>query len=444
MVGLAAGFPWHQRVGREVLSATLTVPAKAMLFGEYGVLYGGPALVATLAEPCFVFQMRLEEIAKKAAVHSPLPVVTFESEMVGLPVSFDGQGRAVTDFENQGPVAFLSRIFGSLNQELRLIESAGLCLRICIDRAYAPDLGLGSSSAVIAGIVALVMQATSAVSRQHGAHQGTDPGKASGVPGALRLQGFGSLNQSTWGLLRGALHAAQGRGSGYDVAVQFLAAQWSTVLSPELNTSLLRELDQGPQPEPEIPPKGRLWTFWPSQRNASLPPEPADAFPIQPPGGVQVPQVDQWTDHPFWLHAGWLLPSGQAAATQEILRKPNTNEPLYAQEHAGLAVRAWHRVNKQSDWLATGGPHPFADLFDEALELAQAQGIAHHLGTYSELAQLRNLMAYKTMGAGHGDSVWAVSRVLRGSQTLDPPLPNGGRSVIALSSKKDPCCESIP
>jgi hypothetical protein len=371
----------------------LLVPAKAMLFGEFGVLYGAPALAATLPKPAMAFEWSLvrrtqEDLGEPQSFFRP--TVVFESELMGGAVGFDVAGvvQGSTDRDSQKAVLFVSRALSALSEEASTIARFDCQLRIRVNRAFSPALGLGSSSAVLVALVLLLRHAAGCLTQEPcGAGEQLDAlevGRSPWCPWDTLL----------WQRLMDVLRRSQGRGSGYDMAIQCRAAQWF----PDQRT--LEEAARLGSP--------KLWSFMAPNNSTS-------------PRG-DLPQIEAFEGHPFWLWAGWLLPSGQAADTGRLLAQRSQKEEIFAASHGDLARRALDTLKMQACWCTVGPEesnasgqgrpteHPFAPLMDASLDTAIKQGIAAHLDHWPELSLMREHVAYKTMGAGCGDSLWVVPR----------------------------------
>lgn len=351
--------PERKDRGRNV-ALRVRVPAKAMLFGEYGVLRGGPALVATLPE----LKLNLCVRARSAVDAEGLkwPQVSFRSDFLGSPCVL---GQAF--FSDETHEQEFNRLLESRGEKWRLVLRAIVALKSVLRdqgwgsvdfevlESFSPDLGLGSSSALLVALY----RACQALK-----HDNVQEG------------GFGveiaQLGPEEWQGLISLLRAAQGPGSGYDLAVQFLASQCS-----------LR--DQ------VFPVQGRtLWVFRPANSSETAP----EAVSVEAP----------W----FWQQCGFLIPSGVLASTAEVLNHVSSKqEPLWL-EHGEIASLAILRVVDRSHWrqAASGQPHPLADLFLRSRTTADAQGISAHIR--SGWLEDWGVQHYKTMGAGHGDCVWAI------------------------------------
>jgi hypothetical protein len=163
----------------------VTVPAKAMLFGEYGVLKGGPAVAVSL--PQFVFVCEFEFLKRRDEKFA----LCVESEF--LP---NGKlSVALSDFDT--PSQFLSRdarfFAGACAPWKELFDNYFVEMKVL--RSFAPSLGFGSSSALIAAI-----------------HR-TFARVVGGAAGFFDEKIF-------WQRIFDSLNRVQGGGSGYDVAVQ--------------------------------------------------------------------------------------------------------------------------------------------------------------------------------------------------------------------------------
>ncbi len=166
----------------------VTVPAKAMLWGEYGVLGGGPAVAISLPQFEFVCDFEVSER---------------QNENVALFVE--------SEFLANGSVSVLqSDLFNITAQSDRDIRFfAGACapwkslfqnhsVRMKVVRSFAPSLGFGSSSALIAALHRVF---------------------------ARMLWGTSKIldEKLFWQRVFDSLLRVQGGGSGYDVAVQSAA-----------------------------------------------------------------------------------------------------------------------------------------------------------------------------------------------------------------------------
>jgi hypothetical protein len=146
-----------------------------------------------------------------------------------------------------------------------------------------------------------------------------------------------------------------------------------------------------------------------------------------------VPRLERFVNKRFWQNAGYLLPSGVAAATGVILSKISDGaaSDSYARQHSNLAQEAIRRVRDESLWAESKGLHPLADLLSSALAIAQDQGIAGHVERISGLSLLPPGTVYKTMGAGFGDCVWCCSGEMKTASLKSTGLPHDAIPLFA-------------
>ncbi len=163
------------------------VPAKAMLFGEYGVLYLGKAIALTFYQHSFHIDIQLQP------TQSSGKVIVKSLFFTENPLEFN-----LTDNLNSSDnrdLCFFKNLLHPWNQHLKNKN-----LYIEIKNSFNPDLGFGSSSALIAGI----------------------------SKGLWKLL-FNDIefldNEQFWSSVRESLNRIQGSGSCYDVAVQLAASQ---------------------------------------------------------------------------------------------------------------------------------------------------------------------------------------------------------------------------
>lgn len=189
-----------------------SAPGKILLFGEYGVLYGYPAVVATL--PSERLSLTLELTPNPGTDSREL---IFESALIpgGIERVDMGVGALLHRFLPDGmprtpqALSTLARVITpELSRDARFMLLALAPfdqrlppgrLRIHIQQAFSPALGFGSSSALL-GLL------------HRGLWRLLEP-----EPGAVSQEYF-------WMYARTALRLLQGGGSGYDIAVQLAAS----------------------------------------------------------------------------------------------------------------------------------------------------------------------------------------------------------------------------
>lgn len=164
----------------------LSIPAKALLFGEYGVLFGGKAIAVTFFDHYFEISLKIKNFEENSSIQIKSDFFTNKNILF-----------STNDFEN------------SLNQDPNIFFFVNLLkpwkhflnhshLEIEIHKSFSPALGFGSSSALIAGVSSALWQ--------------------------LIFQNQDYLNQiEFWNYIKQSITNIQGSGSGYDVAVQLAA-----------------------------------------------------------------------------------------------------------------------------------------------------------------------------------------------------------------------------
>jgi mevalonate kinase len=162
----------------------ITVPAKGMLFGEYGVLHGFPAITALFSPPHFHIQLSWQR--------SSQPTVRVKSDF------FSSREIVFSPKDPLAPQEQEAVFFYQLLHPWRA-ELSRHSVDIEILHSFSPSLGFGSSSALIAGI------STAFFGFYH-------PQKQDPLSSPL-----------FWQKISESIQATQGKGSGYDVASQAFA-----------------------------------------------------------------------------------------------------------------------------------------------------------------------------------------------------------------------------
>lgn len=162
--------------------ASFRIPAKILLFGEYGLLTGGVGLVLTTDSHVFEVSFQLKSNTVPNRTQVVVDSAFFSSRTVtGI----------LDEFKNSDePVSFFLKALVPWQQNLN-----GFDLYIFVKKSFPPHFGFGSSSALLASLHLFLSQSFQ-------------------IP----------FNSPTgWQRLRESLLAVQGRGSGYDVVVQTIS-----------------------------------------------------------------------------------------------------------------------------------------------------------------------------------------------------------------------------
>ncbi|WP_397601310.1 hypothetical protein [Silvanigrella sp.] len=166
----------------------LCIPAKAILFGEYGVLYGGKAVAVTFFDPCFKISIKIKRFEDNSSIK--IKSDFFSNQIIQFSIHDNNE-----IIKNDPNILFFSNLIKPWSSYLENCE-----LNIEIQKSFSPSLGFGSSSALIAGISAGLWQ--------------------------LIFQNKEYLNQiEFWNNVKQSIQNIQGGGSGYDVAVQLAAIE---------------------------------------------------------------------------------------------------------------------------------------------------------------------------------------------------------------------------
>jgi mevalonate kinase len=166
----------------------LCIPAKAILFGEYGVLYGGKAVAVTFFDHCFNISLKIKRLEENSSIK--IKSDFFPNQNIQFSIHDNNENKS-----NDPNIFFFSNLIKPWNSYLENYE-----LNIEIQKSFSPSLGFGSSSALIAGISAGLWQ--------------------------LIYQNKEYLNQiEFWNNIKQSIQNIQGGGSGYDVAVQLAAIE---------------------------------------------------------------------------------------------------------------------------------------------------------------------------------------------------------------------------
>ncbi|APJ03091.1 mevalonate kinase [Silvanigrella aquatica] len=161
------------------------IPAKALLFGEYGVLYGGRALAVTFFQDYFQISATLKKQSNNCQIK--INSDFFNSQSLNISNEQFIQ-------ENKSPLDRDSFFFVNLLKPWHL-HLKNWDLEFHIENSFSPSLGFGSSSALIAGFSKILWQ--------------------------MIYNNKDYLTSTLfWKNVRTSIQNIQGQGSGYDVAVQ--------------------------------------------------------------------------------------------------------------------------------------------------------------------------------------------------------------------------------
>ncbi len=335
-----------------LLKGNVKVPAKGMLFGEYGVLSGYPAVAVTFPE-CH-FQIDFEW--HNASPDRP----ALEVESAFLP---ENSLHIQTEFLNelqrmkvQNDVPFLRHLYPhSLRHQcfftallfpyLHLFQTHSL--KVCIRNSFAPELGFGSSSALLAAFHQVL----------YGAHEkGCE--KSFAQDGNFLQDMLSSEN--FWHKIWTSLAMAQGGGSGYDVACQLAAGQ-----------------SAGTQ----------MWVY-----EKGLVPK------IR-----QIPHVQAGKK----IDLGVFLATGICSDTAleiQNFRKNALKSADFSKRHGKIAL----------DFLENPCNEVLPELMRRSREISFEQGILPLPENETRFGRLQNELlknniSYKSMGAGAGDCLWVLA-----------------------------------
>jgi diphosphomevalonate decarboxylase len=362
---------------KPLLAFTARVPAKVLLFGEYGLLSGGAGFVLTLPDHACVVRVELDSATERVEDEATMPRLRVESAFFGDagPLVVDAAAWSAwrTEVERGIPAGerapgerdarfFLSILF-PYGGALRVARISAV--RVFVLRAFSPSLGFGSSSAITAGI-----------------HAALDA--CLGLPASLARA-------------LASVRLFQGRGSGYDVAVQRAA---EGTLSPRL----WRVTPQGNSSHGDAVAVGPAGPVGPAGREFEL----ADACV-----DLSSAAFDMWRKELATGIPGFaILPSRVYAPTAEILdaaaAKVTLGNSSLEDDHAPGAAHA----DLAAAWEATGfALRALPDLFARSRAVARRQGLFGAAGgpfarICAVLEEAR--VCFKTTGAGHGDSLLAI------------------------------------
>lgn len=332
------------------------IPAKAMLFGEYGVLAGGKALVCLLPNIFFDIEIDTKSLSLKNETLSSESVSEFEHTHIFVKSDFFKNGfcdfylKSEQILSSDSAVSSRGLIAGSSestffkNALTPWAEHLKSCkINITIHQSFPPDLGFGSSSSIITAL----SYALFCFVYEH-APTITD--------------------ECLWTKIRDSLRFAQGTASGYDVGVQMA----HVIESHNKNDSKV----QTNKP-----------SFWIYQNQST----------------THVPHIQLWTQLDHEPHLSWLgcfvkteIYSDTKKAVKTFTNLSQDDKTFFMTEHTKIAETFLHSPNKET----------LIKCMDQSITLAKQQDIF----VETELTQtlISKNIPFKTMGSGCGDCLWVL------------------------------------
>jgi mevalonate kinase len=345
-------------------TAYIFVPAKALLFGEYAVLEGCPAMVYTwfhshvpsthfvtlnsgginngMPDSCFIFKVT------KSPAHPDLPPIVIRSKFWGEnKISYSSYKKTA----NVDPI--IDAVFSVLSTTIDLFFQ-WFAIDITVEQSFSPSFGFGSSSAMIVGL-AKSIEWVSGVTIQ-------------------------------FSELRRVLLQYQKRGSGYDIACQYKAAIISSCTFIKNSTTFVEQFSQKFVQQ--------LWEFQLIKNNS----QDNNLVAVVKPwfAGVYIGNSDfKHTEYANYLdylriNPNCFIPTHVYANTKEILATftgTQKQEVMDQQKHCmGLL-----KLNTDLDTIR------------HCVSLCQKIYIS--IGMCPTMPKYK---IYKTLGAGFGDCVWVV------------------------------------
>ena len=305
----------------------ISIPAKALLFGEYGVLYGGKAIAVTFFSNCFQISIKIQKITDDGSIK----IISdfFPKNAIEFPRSYL---KNELIFNSDPNIFFFNNLLKPWSDVLKSVE-----LEIQIEKSYSPSLGFGSSSALIAGI-------------------------SRGLWELIYKDKEYLSHPLFWKNIRESIKNIQGKGSGYDVAVQLAASQ---------NNQLNRKLN--------------LWSFQNKEE-------------------TDIPIIENIILDKNISKYGCFLSTNIYSDTTKAIKKfqNDKNKLIYAKLHSELA--AWFLNNQTLEHVKIG--------MERSLKIAKDQEMLpienEKFNKLIAILKSQNI-PFKTMGAGHGDCLWVLS-----------------------------------
>ncbi|MEN9810587.1 MAG: hypothetical protein RLZZ488_2154 [Pseudomonadota bacterium] len=303
----------------------VSVPAKAMLFGEYGVLRGGPAAVFVFSKFCMTLEFSLTRCAQPDDAFCELQS-DFFAQPVRLAVSeIERSASSQGESEARNLACYLSGFGEFLNDKQ---------LSVRVVQSFSPAFGFGSSSALLSAFQIALSQ----------------------------LSGGTALTPDYWHRIYRALILLQGKGSGYDIAAQSWSAAGAhshvDALLGFSNTDLSRRSLQ----------------------------------PVLRPIDMAREEMAQ---------LGCFVQTGVRSDTRAVLNQQPAKPNEFYEKQAEWAQKF---IDKPSSAHA-------AQLCRESSLWARRHGLlpeTNDLRAFTDACDAQQI-AWKTMGAGHGDCLWVMA-----------------------------------
>lgn len=316
-------------------SSVVSVPGKALLFGEFGVMRGGPAVAVCLPQ----FRMDVEfsfEATQSQAMHS------FESRFFSSVIQvYQSQITKLLSDKRESEERNLACYLSSFEKQISRFS-----VNAKVIESFSPALGFGTSSALLVAF-------SVALERR------------------LRMLPAGEkfIEPDFWQRLYDALLRLQGRGSGYDIALQ----AWFIENLPR---------------QSKVVPLSFKNSFLPSSQSSPR----FDPLIEQ----LKIPDSEL-------SRMGCFVETGVHSNTREVLKQMEGRSALipFAEKHSEIALKFIKKPTFQHA----------VDLCAEASELIRGMELlplSPSLQKFVEECDHAGV-SWKTMGAGHGDCLWVLA-----------------------------------
>lgn len=317
----------------------IKIPAKALLFGEYGVLNNGKAIAISFNHYFFHMSFRIENSEQNNAKINIISDFFRDKK-----VSFSTDELLKPSIQDSNILFFINLLQPWSN----FLESKNLTIKIF--NSYSPQLGFGSSSALIAG--------------------------TSYAFNKLFLNDKEIfLNEDLWFKIRQSIKNIQQKGSGYDVAIQLAAIQTQSNVNNNVS----------------------FWQFQNKQYSV-------------------IPEVTKFTPTENTHSYGCFIKTNIYSDTKKAIQSFMSNMEKETFAHLQMQLVENFIMNSRLENVK--------QLMNKSLNLATLQKIIpDNSSSFRELqAKLeKENIAYKTMGAGHGDCIWTLATAQELTQNCKIP-----------------------